>query len=152
MADKNDTAAAAAASPPTDDAQVQPAAAAAAAAAPAADAKAADSAAPSEAAEAKDEKTDAGKAATAAAPAASGSAAAAPTIEQSLEEGIGNIAKGFGSIWGVMKARVSVRCAARRRCAAACRALRGAGPVATDSVRAPGCLGPPTAPYCRPRS
>lgn len=44
-------------------------------------------------------------------------AAPAPTIEQSLEEGIGNVVKGFGSIWGVMKARVSERCAATQgRC------------------------------------
>ncbi|EJT50449.1 hypothetical protein A1Q2_04098 [Trichosporon asahii var. asahii CBS 8904] len=42
-------------------------------------------------------------------------AAPAPTIEQSLEEGIGNVVKGFGSIWGVMKARVSTTSVAQQR-------------------------------------
>lgn len=102
MADKTD---AATAIPTKDDVKLDAAPAEAAPASLAADAKDESK----DKSETSDEKKDGDKTPAAA-------SAAQPTIEQSLEEGIGNVVKGFGSIWGVMKARVSVvdRCAARR--------------------------------------
>lgn len=74
---------------------------------PAADAKTESTVTDKDAATKDGEKKDTEDKAASGSSTATATPAAQSTIEQSLEEGIENVVKGFGSIWGAVKARVS---------------------------------------------